>query len=131
MIIKTMRNITPPQYLPLAKRLRTIYNHFMQKLISFSFNMKAFKKCSPKQKALYAGSAVVIAAFIALLVARTFFRPVKYIVRVSSVLYDTYIEKAEQQSLDGLPFTFARSEEHTSELQSPDHLVCRLLLEKK
>src|SRR5207244_12713386 len=30
------------------------------------------------------------------------------------------------------PFSFGqRSEEHTSELQSPDHLVCRLLLEKK
>src|SRR5690348_17469455 len=27
--------------------------------------------------------------------------------------------------------TEARSEEHTSELQSPVHLVCRLLLEKK
>src|SRR5205809_3862447 len=27
--------------------------------------------------------------------------------------------------------TFARSEEHTSELQSRLHLVCRLLLEKK
>src|SRR5258708_19053974 len=27
--------------------------------------------------------------------------------------------------------SMARSEEHTSELQSPDHLVCRLLLEKK
>src|SRR5207244_8774754 len=27
--------------------------------------------------------------------------------------------------------TVDRSEEHTSELQSPDHLVCRLLLEKK
>src|SRR5690348_17757277 len=27
--------------------------------------------------------------------------------------------------------TFQRSEEHTSELQSPVHLVCRLLLEKK
>src|SRR5258708_27467616 len=27
--------------------------------------------------------------------------------------------------------TCGRSEEHTSELQSPDHLVCRLLLEKK
>src|SRR5438876_8364952 len=26
---------------------------------------------------------------------------------------------------------FQRSEEHTSELQSPVHLVCRLLLEKK
>src|SRR5258708_16774162 len=30
----------------------------------------------------------------------------------------------------GKPGKF-RSEEHTSELQSPDHLVCRLLLEKK
>src|SRR5207244_7438996 len=29
------------------------------------------------------------------------------------------------------PLRKARSEEHTSELQSPDHLVCRLLLEKK
>src|SRR5258708_26419528 len=28
-------------------------------------------------------------------------------------------------------FSTRRSEEHTSELQSPDHLVCRLLLEKK
>src|SRR5258708_20539171 len=28
-------------------------------------------------------------------------------------------------------FVLRRSEEHTSELQSPDHLVCRLLLEKK
>src|SRR5256885_2826705 len=27
--------------------------------------------------------------------------------------------------------SFARSEEHTSELQSPCNLVCRLLLEKK
>src|SRR5947208_12045914 len=32
---------------------------------------------------------------------------------------------AEQERLN------PRSEEHTSELQSPDHLVCRLLLEKK
>src|SRR5207244_12449464 len=29
------------------------------------------------------------------------------------------------------PAIESRSEEHTSELQSPDHLVCRLLLEKK
>src|SRR5258708_14376961 len=28
-------------------------------------------------------------------------------------------------------WVYERSEEHTSELQSPDHLVCRLLLEKK
>src|SRR5690348_18041051 len=32
---------------------------------------------------------------------------------------------------DGLWQQRGRSEEHTSELQSPVHLVCRLLLEKK
>src|SRR5258708_11064365 len=32
---------------------------------------------------------------------------------------------------DGSAAHLQRSEEHTSELQSPDHLVCRLLLEKK
>src|SRR5258708_30125953 len=36
------------------------------------------------------------------------------------------------QTLDSIFLgTGERSEEHTSELQSPDHLVCRLLLEKK
>src|SRR5207244_11058364 len=37
------------------------------------------------------------------------------------------------ERLAALPYDQAlvRSEEHTSELQSPDHLVCRLLLEKK
>src|SRR5438552_14958150 len=42
---------------------------------------------------------------------------------------------AEQQQLGRPLLTHQprqqRSEEHTSELQSPDHLVCRLLLEKK
>src|SRR5258708_10859970 len=33
--------------------------------------------------------------------------------------------------LDQVELMSPRSEEHTSELQSPDHLVCRLLLEKK
>src|SRR5256885_3943343 len=32
---------------------------------------------------------------------------------------------------DGAIASYARSEEHTSELQSPCNLVCRLLLEKK
>src|SRR5258708_21758094 len=36
-----------------------------------------------------------------------------------------------QQRVDVAPREIQRSEEHTSELQSPDHLVCRLLLEKK
>ena len=33
--------------------------------------------------------------------------------------------------IDACPNVKFRSEEHTSELQSPGHLVCRLLLEKK
>src|SRR5258708_18316819 len=35
------------------------------------------------------------------------------------------------RELDMNAHEILRSEEHTSELQSPDHLVCRLLLEKK
>src|SRR2546426_3788652 len=37
----------------------------------------------------------------------------------------------KQQDLDPCQHTKQRSEEHTSELQSPCNLVCRLLLEKK
>src|SRR5256885_11211136 len=37
----------------------------------------------------------------------------------------------EPRSNDLPVFSSARSEEHTSELQSPCNLVCRLLLEKK
>src|SRR5947208_12668326 len=43
--------------------------------------------------------------------------------RISSPSKDSVIWRKESYAL--------RSEEHTSELQSPDHLVCRLLLEKK
>src|SRR5690348_17876493 len=43
--------------------------------------------------------------------------------------------RASSSVLDGAAarasFDVMRSEEHTSELQSPVHLVCRLLLEKK
>src|SRR5438552_203287 len=45
------------------------------------------------------------------------------------------VEPADQADPDRLRRVYLavapRSEEHTSELQSPDHLVCRLLLEKK
>src|SRR5207244_13382111 len=55
---------------------------------------------------------------------------------------DVVHAKSTERILDLLPDAIARgiwrnravvprSEEHTSELQSPDHLVCRLLLEKK
>ena len=39
--------------------------------------------------------------------------------------------KRRTQAVPSMPGVFRRSEEHTSELQSPCNLVCRLLLEKK
>src|SRR5258708_17942933 len=39
--------------------------------------------------------------------------------------------KAVPGAVDYRIYDKARSEEHTSELQSPDHFVCRILLEKK
>src|SRR5690625_6173924 len=42
----------------------------------------------------------------------------------------TFMGASTRNYFDGAPFQ-SRSEEHTSELQSRGHLVCRLLLEKK
>src|SRR2546429_5711480 len=44
---------------------------------------------------------------------------------------DLRLAAVQQLSGDHQPITCWRSEEHTSELQSRLHLVCRLLLEKK
>src|SRR5437899_5069316 len=41
------------------------------------------------------------------------------------------VDDASLDSIEQLAGHFLRSEEHTSELQSLRHLVCRLLLEKK
>src|SRR5258708_17748739 len=53
-----------------------------------------------------------------------------------AALYDTLAERTPSPVVELNRATVSarpacRSEEHTSELQSPDHLVCRLLLEKK
>src|SRR5947208_5146783 len=50
----------------------------------------------------------------------------KYSLISREVIADAIETAVNGQCMDGV-----RSEEHTSELQSPDHLVCRLLLEKK
>src|SRR5438876_5414186 len=44
---------------------------------------------------------------------------------------DSYGYRPGRSAIDALRKASIRSEEHTSELQSPVHLVCRLLLEKK
>src|SRR5258708_13052688 len=47
------------------------------------------------------------------------------------VWQDTHGTRRRWRTAHNPPLQPVRSEEHTSELQSPDHLVCRLLLEKK
>src|SRR5258708_30603778 len=49
---------------------------------------------------------------------------------VSSGRFSRWTKPVRQREVSQ-PGAGHRSEEHTSELQSPDHLVCRLLLEKK
>src|SRR3712207_8533148 len=49
----------------------------------------------------------------------------------SEILWDGRWERIGRPHGDAACFSFHRSEEHTSELQSRQYLVCRLLLEKK
>src|SRR5215467_16161440 len=51
--------------------------------------------------------------------------------RCRHILERCTVGQDERNGLAGLDRELARSEEHTSELQSPCNLVCRLLLEKK
>src|SRR5258708_30296579 len=60
---------------------------------------------------------------------RAKFDPARIFVRRQRRL-DVLLQRP-RQLLAGLDDAGARSEEHTSELQSPDHLVCRLLLQNK
>src|SRR5690625_479537 len=53
----------------------------------------------------------------------------KAVVRAMDVITDITLKEDHPTTVD--KFLVTRSEEHTSELQSRGHLVCRLLLEKK
>src|SRR5690348_17598373 len=55
----------------------------------------------------------------------------KVVGRKPSLWWKTADTAATKRSRPGARPSPGRSEEHTSELQSPVHLVCRLLLEKK
>src|SRR5258708_22835692 len=55
----------------------------------------------------------------------------RLVVLVSLLLVGAAVRRAQPVSAGDEWQPISRSEEHTSELQSPDHLVCRLLLEKK
>src|SRR5256885_13273130 len=58
----------------------------------------------------------------------TLFRSVEI---VSAISVRLLMEKPARYITPKVPISDSRSEEHTSELQSPCNLVCRLLLEKK
>src|SRR5258708_9481213 len=51
--------------------------------------------------------------------------------KIKHIVINLKKEKERKKARQLKKILGARSEEHTSELQSPDHLVCRLLLEKK
>src|SRR5258708_20832687 len=57
--------------------------------------------------------------------------PPIYITENGAAFVDTVESDGSINDRERTEYIQERSEEHTSELQSPDHLVCRLLLEKK
>src|SRR5207244_8114289 len=62
---------------------------------------------------------------------RQTFRESDLVARIGGDEYAVLVRHAKSETAGVLGDRRSRSEEHTSELQSPDHLVCRLLLEKK
>src|SRR5690625_6659153 len=61
----------------------------------------------------------------------TSWEPPGWLVQKSIAVAGSTSEKSRSSSSSSPPSPTLRSEEHTSELQSRGHLVCRLLLEKK
>src|SRR5258708_31001105 len=58
-------------------------------------------------------------------------KPGCYCLRHRHAIFRGFVSCAVVRQINDAKYFSQRSEEHTSELQSPDHLVCRLLLEKK
>ena len=89
---------------------------------------KKFKLALPEQNIAEAESA------------RDLLRAIQGTAMPRTDLHEADIQEVELADVKATPddsltlidvLNWHRSEEHTSELQSPDHLVCRLLLEKK
>src|SRR5207244_6752914 len=66
-----------------------------------------------------------------LTLGRTIFNygiPYLFFIAFGGAVLIIYLSRLRTEEARRVPWKRFRSEEHTSELQSPDHLVCRLLL---
>src|SRR3712207_7987760 len=77
---------------------------------------------------LFRSAALVVPGVIAGLIVRS---AKDFIVTDMERLVDTILESEDIRAVRESGGRLPRSEEHTSELQSRQYLVCRLLLEKK
>src|SRR5207302_2598746 len=91
----------------------------------FPLDRAHWKGSAPVLLAVTLGLVVVKIAIIEPLEAQVFALGATFGSHVMGSMYDVWAGDAELKAL------LARSEEHTSELQSRENLVCRLLLEKK
>src|SRR5690625_2792224 len=115
---------------PLA--FREVYNLFEKKLYVFAFSIT---------KSSYISEEIIQEVFIRIWERRELIDPNRsfdsYIFTITRNLVYNYLRDASRREDIRNEFWFnikeqhQRSEEHTSELQSRGHLVCRLLLEKK
>src|SRR5258708_22563384 len=81
-----------------------------------SMHENRLRLCFPRKKQKMRGFMCLVVLFGKTLFEQGAVHPV--------CIHHNHVTNADAPLVD-------RSEEHTSELQSPDHLVCRLLLEKK
>src|SRR2546426_199998 len=85
----------------------------------------------------YTSTQIVVGAFLALILVGALLLMLPFATTGPGIRFvDALFTMTSAVCVTGLivldtPKDFTRSEEHTSELQSPCNLVCRLLLEKK
>src|SRR5690554_7332022 len=94
---------------------------FGQQVINLISGIILMRTLAPSEYGLI-GALTVFIAFSSILIDSGFTR---------SLLNRISISDDEYSTVFYFNLGFSRSEEHTSELQSRPHLVCRLLLEKK
>src|ERR1035441_4788519 len=100
--------------------LRGAYSYFFNETMLPALNAKIWQTFKAKRR-----------MYDLLLDTDTTGRSIEQYAQMTGVGLPTLVNEGEDTPTDTMVQGFYRSEEHTSELQSLRHLVCRLLLEKK